>query len=118
MEKSHYQARGVFFKNTCHGGGRVCSNYLKEMFNWFFWCTFGRNVSKEITQKSTLAKVLRRQQQLRPGMNAQSGCLKASVHSHVGSFGANKWGTSLFYAEQRNKGRKGTKTHCVPSDKP
>lgn len=62
MEKSHYRARGVFFKHTRHGGGRIRSNYLKEMFNWFFRCTFGRNLSRETAHKSALAKVLRRQQ--------------------------------------------------------
>ena len=36
MEKSHYRARGVFFKHTPHGGGKIRSIYLKEMFNWFF----------------------------------------------------------------------------------
>ena len=30
MEKSHYRARGVFFKHTRHGGGRIPSNYLRR----------------------------------------------------------------------------------------
>ena len=61
MEKSHYQARGVFFKHTHHGGGRIRSIYLKEMFNWFYRCTFGRNLSRERAKKSTLEKLLREQ---------------------------------------------------------
>ena len=58
MEKSHYRARGVFFKHTGHGSGKICSIYLKEMFNWFFRCTFGRYLSREIAQKSALAKCI------------------------------------------------------------
>ena len=37
MEKSNYRARGVYFKNTQHGGGAsqggIRTNYLQEMFN-------------------------------------------------------------------------------------
>lgn len=36
MEKSHYQARGAFFRHTRHGGGRVRANNLKEVFQWFY----------------------------------------------------------------------------------
>ena len=60
MEKSHYRARGVFFKNTQHGGGRVRSCYLEEMFNWFFRNTFGRKLRMERAQATTLARVARR----------------------------------------------------------
>ena len=59
MEKSHYQAKGVYFKNTWHGGGATHSNYLQEMFNWFFRHTFGRTRKMEKAKKSELAKKLR-----------------------------------------------------------
>ena len=36
MERSHYQAKGAYFKNTRHGGGLMKSNALHEMFNWFY----------------------------------------------------------------------------------
>lgn len=36
MERSHYQARCAYFKNSQHGGGKVRSNALQEMFNWFY----------------------------------------------------------------------------------
>ena len=42
MEKYHYRAKGVYFKNTRHGGGGlVRSSYLREMFDWFYHTTFG-----------------------------------------------------------------------------
>ena len=59
MEKSHYRARGVYFKNTRHGGGQVRSNYLAEMFNWFFRYTFGRVQNMERANASTIAKKAR-----------------------------------------------------------
>ena len=36
MERSHYQAKDVYFKNTRHGGGSTKSNALHEMFNWLY----------------------------------------------------------------------------------
>lgn len=60
MEKSHYRARGVYFKNTRHGGGKVRSNYLEEMFNWFFRNTFGRKIRVERAQATLLARAARR----------------------------------------------------------
>jgi hypothetical protein len=60
MEKSHYRARGVYFKNTRHGGGRVRSYYLEEMFNWFFRNTFGRKIRMERANNTMLARVARR----------------------------------------------------------
>lgn len=59
MEKSHYRAKGVYFKNTQHGGGWTHSSYLHEMFNWFFRHTFGRTRSIEKARVSVLAKHLR-----------------------------------------------------------
>ena len=56
MEKSHYRARGVYFKNTRHGGGKVRTNYLAEMFNWFFKYTFGRVQNMEHSNASDIAK--------------------------------------------------------------
>lgn len=38
MEKSHYRARGAYFKSTRHGGGSGGSNALHEMFDWFYRC--------------------------------------------------------------------------------
>lgn len=60
MEKSHYRAKGVYFKNTRHGGGLVRSNYLKEMFDWFYRTTFGRKRVMERARESLLAKEARR----------------------------------------------------------
>ena len=59
MEKLHYPARGVYFKNTWHRGGQVRSNYLAEMFNWFFRYTFGRVQNMERANASTIAKKAR-----------------------------------------------------------
>lgn len=47
MERSHYQARCSYFKNTQHGGGVVKSNALHEMFNWFYRTLGGRKRSKK-----------------------------------------------------------------------
>lgn len=64
MEKSHYRARGVYFKNTRHGGGAcvggIRTNYLLEMFNWFYRTTFGRVLARERAQQSKLAKEARK----------------------------------------------------------
>ena len=60
MEKSHYRARGVFLKNTQHGGGRVRSNYLEDMFNWFFRNTFGQKLRIERAQATSLARAARK----------------------------------------------------------
>lgn len=38
------------------------SNYLKEMFDWFFRYTFGRNLSREKAHMSKLAKIAKIQQ--------------------------------------------------------
>ena len=46
MERSHYQAKGSYFKNTQHGGGGKKSNALHEMFNWFYQTLGGRKSSK------------------------------------------------------------------------
>lgn len=43
MEKSHYQAKAAYFKNTRHGGGKVKSNALLEMFNWFYRVLTGKS---------------------------------------------------------------------------
>ena len=36
LEKSHYQARGAFFRHTRHGGGREREDNLREVFEWFY----------------------------------------------------------------------------------
>ena len=46
MERSHYQAKGSYFKNTRHGGGVKKSNALHEMFDWFYRTLGGRKSSK------------------------------------------------------------------------
>ena len=64
MEKSHYRARGVYFKNTRHGGGACAeelrTNYLYEMFNWFYCTTFGRVLARERAHQSKIAKEARK----------------------------------------------------------
>ncbi len=62
MEKSHYRAKGVYFKNTRHGGGAMQSNYLEEMFNWFFRSTFARKLKQERARQSKIAMEVRRLQ--------------------------------------------------------
>ena len=84
MEKSHYRARGVFFKNTRHGGGRVRSNYLEEVFNWFFRNTFGRKLRMERAQATSLARAAQRR---RRGTNANQQ-LDESNMPHVSCNGA------------------------------
>ena len=64
MEKSHYRAKGVYFKNTRHGGGTTRSNYMKDMFDWFFHCTLGRCHAIERARKSNLGKEVRIQSRL------------------------------------------------------
>ncbi|KAH7296203.1 hypothetical protein KP509_26G013100 [Ceratopteris richardii] len=59
MEKSHYKARGVYFKNTRHGGGGMQSNYMEEMFNWFYRTTFSRTYAMERAKESKVAKLAR-----------------------------------------------------------
>lgn len=36
MEKTHYQARGAYFRHTQHGGGTIRANSFKEVFFWFY----------------------------------------------------------------------------------
>ena len=64
MEKSHYKARGLYFKNTRHGGGAcaegVRTNCLYEMFNWFYRTIFGRVFARERAQQSKIAKEARK----------------------------------------------------------
>jgi hypothetical protein len=57
MEKSHYQARTSFFRNTRHGGGQTRSNALVELFNWFYRRQLQRliaNVETTNEEESTL----------------------------------------------------------------
>lgn len=46
MERSHYQAKGAYFKSTRHGGGVTKSNALHEMFNWFYRTLGGRKSAR------------------------------------------------------------------------
>lgn len=62
MDKSHYRARGVYFKNTRHGGGKVRTNYLAEMFNWPFRYTFGRVQNIERENATDIAKKARKEE--------------------------------------------------------
>ena len=60
MERSHYQAKAAYFKNTRHGGGgKNKSNSLHEMFNWFYRSLGGRSREKPRAQTSLLHKVVR-----------------------------------------------------------
>ena len=45
MEKSHYRARAVYFRNTRHGGGFTRSNALQEMFDWLYRTIIGRTLN-------------------------------------------------------------------------
>lgn len=36
LDKSHYQARGAFFRHTRHDGGRERADSLREVFEWFY----------------------------------------------------------------------------------
>ena len=46
MERSHYQAKAAYFKNTQHSGGKDQSNALHEMFNWFYQALIGNSERK------------------------------------------------------------------------
>ena len=73
MEKSHYRARGVYFKNTRHGGGKTRSNYLIEMFNWFYRYTFGRKLCMEKAQTSKIAKAVRNEAKAKSSLKWRAG---------------------------------------------
>ena len=68
MERSHYQAKVVYFKNTRHGGGVTKSNALHEMFNWFYKTLGGKSRQKsqgKLSLQQTITKVIStRQSQL------------------------------------------------------
>lgn len=60
MERSHYQAKAAYFKNTRHGGGgKHKSNSLHEMFNWFYRSLGGRSRQKARGPCSLLRKVIK-----------------------------------------------------------
>ncbi|MCO5575390.1 hypothetical protein L7F22_029190 [Adiantum nelumboides] len=61
MENLHYHAKGVYFKNTQYRAGKVPSNYLVRIFDWFLWTIFGRVGVKEHAQNSVLGKEVQRQ---------------------------------------------------------
>ena len=73
MEKSHYRARGVYFKNTRHEGGKTRSNYLVELFNWFYRYTFGRKLSMEKAQSNKIAKVVRNEGKAKLSLKWRAG---------------------------------------------
>ena len=73
MEKSHYRAKGVYFKNTRHGGGKTRSNYLIEMFNWFYRYTFGRKLCMEKAQTSKIAKAVRNEAKAKSSLKWRAG---------------------------------------------
>ena len=52
MERSHYQAKGSYFKNTRHGGGVKKSNALHEMFDWFYRTLGGEAAQREAERKA------------------------------------------------------------------
>ena len=47
-------------------GGKTRSNYLIEMFNWFYRYTFGRKLCMEKAQTSKIAKAMRNEAKARP----------------------------------------------------
>ena len=46
IDRSHYQAKGAYFKNTQHGGRVTKSNALHEMLIWFYQKLGDRKDSK------------------------------------------------------------------------
>ena len=46
MERSHYQEKAMYFKNTQHGGVITKSNALHEMFKWFYRSLGGQSRQK------------------------------------------------------------------------
>ena len=57
MECSHYQAKIVYFKNTCHGGKKVKSNAIHEMFNGFYRVLVGRERRKTRVKNALRCKI-------------------------------------------------------------
>ena len=57
MEHSHYQAKAVYFKKTRHGGGKVKSNAMHEMFNWFYRVSAGRARRKTRVKNALRCKI-------------------------------------------------------------
>ena len=57
MERSHYQAKAAYFKNTRHGGGYIQSNAFHEMFNWFFRALPGQKAQK-ITRNMSVRRLI------------------------------------------------------------
>lgn len=60
MERSHYQARSIYFKNTRHGGGTIKSNALHEMFNWFYRSLSGRKRQKPRKETRLFSSVVKK----------------------------------------------------------
>ena len=54
MEKSHYYARELYFRNTMHGGEFTHSNALHEMFDWFYKIVIGRTLNIRKARESEL----------------------------------------------------------------
>ena len=68
MEKSHYQARTKFFKNTRHGGGANKANSLLEVFQWFYrqiWHRTRSHKAKNSIQNLQVVAALQRKKQER-----------------------------------------------------
>lgn len=59
MERSHYQAKSAYFKNTQHGGGKQRSNAFHEMFNWFYRDLTGRKERKVVGNLSTRRHIMK-----------------------------------------------------------
>ena len=59
MERSHYQAKAAYFKNTRHGGGYIQSNAFHEMFNWFFHALTAQKAQKIIGNMSVRRLIMK-----------------------------------------------------------
>ncbi len=56
MEKTHYQARGAYFRHTQHGGGTIRANSFKELYFWFYRRIILRATKQEFTKQKKDAR--------------------------------------------------------------
>ena len=57
MEHSYYQEKAIYFKNTRHGGGKVKSNAMHEMFDWFYRVSARRERRKTRVKNALRCKI-------------------------------------------------------------
>ena len=58
MEKSHYQARGAYFRHTQHGGGTIRANSFKEVFFRFYQRVILENRKTEMKKAKKESEVV------------------------------------------------------------